>query len=76
MAFRVETERFTKELCIQRLIEGGNDINWLVMCNKGTKFACSSSSSRKESDYITSCYLKSGSSNKATLEKTKKFDDS
>lgn len=64
--------RFIKELCAWGLITWGNDINYLALCNKGTKFACSSSSYQKEPYDITSSYWPSG---EATLKKTNNFNN-
>ncbi len=53
----VETKRIIGKLCIQELIKGGNDIDQLILFNKGTKSACCSSPSQKEPDDIMSHYL-------------------
>ncbi len=57
MTMDVKVARFIRELCVQRLIAWGNDINYLVLCNKGTKFACSLGSFQKEPYDIASSYI-------------------
>jgi hypothetical protein len=72
MIVGAEAKRFTRELCTQGFTKGGNDINWLALHNKGTQSACSSSTSWKEPNNITSCYLKNNSHGHAASKELKK----
>jgi len=51
----IKARRSTGELCNQGCSKGINDINKLVLHNKGAKFACGQSASRKDLDKITGC---------------------
>ncbi len=73
MAVGVKVERFSRKLCTKDLLkEAMTSIGWRCV-TKGPNLHVAQAHFKRISNDIMSRYLKSESSNEATLEETKKF---
>jgi hypothetical protein len=73
MAVGVKVERFSRKLCTKDLLkEAMTSIGWRCV-TKGPNLHVAQAHFKRIFDDIMSHYLKSESSNEATLEETKKF---